>query len=224
MSRKTPRIEPTLFGDGESQEPIITEEYFRTDASNKELMDSLKSTVIGYYNRANQFVRNPASRKSILIGGGLLIAICLAVVLGLDTPSEEEPPVEKPQPVKTISRFHQVGFPDKFWLWSTEHHGMVINWKAEESTESKIWDIASAEGDQTCENITFNNGESYRSLAVLIEQGSHYFASFSPLDSAAIVNNIAMRGSFELCGYEFSLKGSQSILSQHSHYGEFLTP
>ncbi|MBD1387955.1 hypothetical protein IC617_00795 [Neiella sp. HB171785] len=244
MSRKTPRIEPTLFGDGESHEPIVTDEYSPKESYSDErsdtaqFADSVKQTLNRSYQSARQIVRDHilASRKNTLIASGISSILVLAVLVSLLSLSEHEaiesPPqeqsVETDSPQHnaanvTVSRSHQVEFPDNFSLWATAHNGMVISWKAEQSSETKIWDIATAEGDQTCEQMIFNNGDSYRSLDVLIEHGSHYFASFSPLDNVAIVNNIALRGSFKLCGYQFSLKGSQAILNRHPHYSELLT-
>jgi hypothetical protein len=31
-----------------------------------------------------------------------------------------------------------------------------------------------------------------------------------------------MRGSFKLCGYDFSLKGSQATLMQHQEFADYL--
>ncbi|GGA63905.1 hypothetical protein GCM10011369_01620 [Neiella marina] len=242
MSRKAPRIEPTLFGDGEPHEPIVTQEHLPKDSAKEELSaaaqftESLKNATSRGYQSCNQFLRSHilSSRKNTLIAGGVSSVVVLVVLMSLLMPSEQQPAESTPEqvatainpqlimPTEAISRSHPVEFPDNFSLWATEYNGMVISWKAEQSSETTIWDIATADGDQSCEQIVFNNGDSYRSLDVLVERGSHYFASFSPLDSIAIVNNIALRGSFKLCGYQFSLKGSQAILNRHPHYSELL--
>jgi len=100
--------------------------------------------------------------------------------------------------------------------------GVIVNWPADAPKESLIWSQLSAQGDSSCQNITFNNGDSFRTLSVINDDNGEFYANFSPLDTKAILNSVAFRGKFTLCGYAFSLKGSQAILGKHKAYSEFI--
>ena len=82
--------------------------------------------------------------------------------------------------------------------------------------------MLSGSGDKSCQTISFNKGEAIRPIGVLVDNGSDYFASFSPLDSKELIQALAFRGNFSLCGYNFSLKGSQAVLGKNSQYAPFL--
>lgn len=174
-----------------------------------------------------------SSRKNTLLALALLaLTLLIAVLLTTSSGSDETLTESAQTPSATIStattvnlqnRSHAVTFPDNFSLMATDFNGMVIHWQAESVSKHKIWDVFTTEGDKSCQAITFNNGESYRALNVLSENEKGYFANFSPLDTQAIVKAIAMRGSFTLCGYKFSLKGSQAVLGKHFYYSDLLS-
>ena len=112
--------------------------------------------------------------------------------------------------------------PDDFTLYLSEHNGLTISWNADDNDNTEIWSIYSALGDRSCKVIEFNNSDEIRTISVNVEATSDYFAIFSPLDTRSIIKSLALRGSFSLCGYSFSLKGSQSVLGKHPKYSEFL--
>jgi len=112
--------------------------------------------------------------------------------------------------------------PDNFNLYLSAYQGIIIHWKADQVANGQLWSLLSGSGDKSCKNITFNTGDAIRPLAVLVEQGNEYFASFSPLDSKELIQALAFRGNFSLCGYSFSLKGSQAVLGKNSQYAPFL--
>lgn len=112
--------------------------------------------------------------------------------------------------------------PDNFNLYLSAYRGIIIHWKADQVANGQLWSLLSASGDKSCQSITFNKGAAIRPLAVLVEQGNEYFASFSPLDSQELIQALAFRGNFSLCGYSFSLKGSQAVLGKNSQYAPFL--
>jgi hypothetical protein len=85
-----------------------------------------------------------------------------------------------------------------------------------------IWQQLTTQGDETCKGITYNNGDMIRTLNVIHENDGDYFAKFSPLDTKVLIRNLAIRSSFKLCGYKFSLNGSQSTLGKHSYYSKFV--
>jgi hypothetical protein len=117
---------------------------------------------------------------------------------------------------------HQVTLPDDFSLSVSSFDGITIKWQGDATSEEYLWQQLSAQGDNSCKEIDFNNGEKIRTLSVKQENSSDYLANFSPLDTQLIIKNIAFRGSFSLCGYKFSLKGSQSVLGKHDYYSTFI--
>ena len=122
-----------------------------------------------------------------------------------------------PQQVK----LHETTLPDDFSLFVSSFDGITIKWQGDITSKAYIWQQLTAQGDESCKAIVFNNGETIRTLQVTQENGSDYFANFSPLDTEAIIKSIAIRGNFSLCGYKFSLKGSQSVLGKHQYYSKF---
>lgn len=117
---------------------------------------------------------------------------------------------------------HEITLPDDFTLFVSSFNGITIKWQGDASPEDFLWQQLTAQGDESCKVITYNNGEKVRTLNVLLENNGDYLANFSPLDTKALIKNIANRSSFSLCGYKFSLKGSQAILGKHSYYSEFI--
>lgn len=132
----------------------------------------------------------------------------------LDTISDIERNIRKRQ--------HEINFADDFSLLTNSYNGLVISWQGAQSADTTVWDIRRTTGDKSCEKITFNTGESYRVLNVSIEDLQRYFANISPLDSADIIKALAFKNTFTLCGYSFSLKGSQALLGKHYYYSEWL--
>jgi hypothetical protein len=119
-------------------------------------------------------------------------------------------------------RTDRVSFPDNFSLLLSQHHGLIINWQADSSDNEKIWELQNAQGDKSCKEITFNNGKKTRTTDVVAENREQYFANFSPLDTESLLQEIAFRDYFTLCGYKFSLKGSQAILGKHIEYARMV--
>ena len=123
---------------------------------------------------------------------------------------------------ETTIRLHAVTLPDNFSLMLSPFNGVIISWHGDTKQTSPIWDQTSIQGDSSCQNITFNNGDDVRTLSVINEGAEKFYATFSPLDTRVILNNIAFRGKFTLCGYSFSLKGSQAVLGKHKVYSELI--
>ena len=166
-------------------------------------------------------------RLSLAIIAGVSLAIIAAVTLPMmtdepaPTMAEAEAPPAEPAPVETLVE-HELAMPDSYWLLLNNHQGLTLQWQADEAEQPLLWSQATAEGDMSCQAITFNNGDKIRTLEVTVEDGIDYHASFSPLDTALIIEGLAMRGSFKLCGYDFSLKGSQRALNSNPTFARFL--
>ncbi|MBO2630497.1 hypothetical protein [Shewanella algae] len=104
-----------------------------------------------------------------------------------------------------------VRLPDSFSL-SLDGDLLRMSWLGDTDAPGPLWDLATAKGDRRCAELVFNNGTGYRPMSVVIGDNGKVEAAFSPLDSQVIVQDMARRGSVKLCGYDFSLKGSQAAL------------
>jgi hypothetical protein len=119
-------------------------------------------------------------------------------------------------------RLHAVTLPDNFSIMLSAFNGVIISWQGDTNNTSQVWNQISVQGDSSCQSITFNNGDDVRTLSVINEETGLFYANFSPLDTNEILNSVAFRGSFTLCGYSFSLKGSQAVLGKHEVYSELI--
>lgn len=132
---------------------------------------------------------------------------------------------EEPKPQPFVSQVRQYAFEmptNDYSLMLTEHNGLVIHWPSYDENNPQLWSIASGKGEQSCEEIVFNDRQKVRTILVSIEGDGDYYASFSPLDTEKLVTGIADKSKFTLCGYDFSLKGTRSAISQSDIYSEFL--
>ena len=162
--------------------------------------------------------------------GALLGFGCLSLLLGslfwLGGDDATEPVAREAEPEEQIAQapaaaIKQVAMPDGFKV-QLEGRVLMLSWLGERGEPGTLWSLASAEGDSSCQNLTFNNGVSYRPMTVSLLADTSTQARFSPLDTPAIINDIAMRGSLTLCGYEFSLKGSQAALAKEPAFRPYL--
>ena len=162
--------------------------------------------------------------KKLLAGFiAFLIVIGIGILLLVTLSKETSPPLATQNTLaQNPSRIHPVSLPDNFTILLSEHRAVIINWQADETQDQEIWQLTSAQGDTSCQSINFNNGDEIRTTSVVVEDGSNYFANFSPLDTKKIIKNIAFRGKFTLCDYTFSLKGSQAALGKHPVYAEIV--
>ncbi|WP_372930700.1 hypothetical protein [Shewanella putrefaciens] len=111
--------------------------------------------------------------------------------------------------------------PDGFSV-ALEADVLILRWLGEKGAAQNIWSLATAKGDRSCGALVFNNGTEYRPVTVDLKADSATEARFSPLDTAAIIVDLARRGNIGLCGYKFSLKGSQAVLEQNRTFGQYL--
>ncbi len=119
-----------------------------------------------------------------------------------------------------IDRLYPIEFTDGFTLSISQYSGLTIHWQADITEETVLWEQLKAKGDDSCAEVTFNNKKSVRTLRVVVEKEDLYYAQFAPLDTELLLENIARRNSFNLCGYKFSLKGSKALLSQNVPYNQ----
>ena len=242
MTRKTTRIEPTLSGGDHQVDEQIREHSHaipshhharksQTDSNASSSPEQLLQKLVETLNAIKTFFLEKVliNRQVNIMAGtviGLALIVSFVISLFSDEPEvlvSEKQNIKHATDVDLTSRSHKITLPDNFSLLATDYNGIVINWQAETTEQQKLWDIKTTEGDDSCSVLQFNNGEQYRTLEVIVENGQQYFANFSPLDSHKVIKAVALRGNFSLCGYKFSLKGSQAVLGKHHYYSEMLS-
>jgi len=220
------RIEPTLVGGQQTNFEVTNnhqndylsssrDEFVNKEAQQKDLGELIREQLLG-------------RKNAMLTVGAIFTIIVLAMIMTtiISRPQNESSTNEKDHNdavIEDATLANSLTLPDDFTLMTTSFDGLVINWQADETTTATLWNIRQAQGDKSCQAIKFNNGESQRTTKVTVENTDDYFAEFSPLDTKKIINNIAARGSFTLCGYSFSLKGSQAVLGKHPFYAQQLS-
>ncbi|QIZ76710.1 hypothetical protein [Ferrimonas lipolytica] len=152
------------------------------------------------------------------LAGGAVVTIMIAMVsiwvkqVSTESLENPEPVAAVAEPTTSAPEFEaKVVLPDSFQLL-LQNDMLMISWPGDAAPKGELWSLLSAEGDRSCAAATFNNGDSFRPVKVDVWVDDIYFAYFSPLDTADIVFDVAMRGSFTLCGYDFSLQGSMKPL------------
>ncbi len=225
------RIEPTLLGDNNLA--IETELSQRKTTSSQIIKQPVTQQIISdTTNDIGELLRKKLLQHSkiITIAIGLLFTIIILLVF-IDTKESTPIAIEAKQTKNSsnatksttkLARLSPLAMPDNFTLYLTQYNGVILHWQATENELKQLWSQATAKGEESCKTITFNNKEQYRTLEVIVEDQQNHFASFSPLDTANLLKAMALRGSFTLCGFKFSLKGSQAILGKHSHYADFI--
>lgn len=225
------RIEPTLVSDNSmnfnsneqtglhTSEVNLNKDYLGNSTPNKQ-------TDIGEMIRL-KLIANKNAQRVIAIVIGIIILVVLASWLmnSINASNATILPNDVTQQAKSalpvVTREYPLVMPDNYTLYLSTHKGITLNWQADEVNETIIWSQLTTLGDESCQQISFNKGEPIRTLSVQVE-GSEYYASFSPLDSKALIQALAFRGNFTLCGYDFSLKGSQAVLGKNKQYARWV--
>jgi hypothetical protein len=200
--------------------------------SRQSKQDTLKnlSTTLHFYWVNNSNLRLSVIVTLILIFGFILIN----AVISSFTPYKELNSKAESQKIQAqavtnkinapdiIDKQYLLAMPDNFNLYLSQYQGLIVQWQADNTNVSELWSQLSNQGDKSCQQITFNKGKSIRPISVNVENSKDYFANFSPLDTGELIKALAFRGDFSLCGYNFSLKGSQALLGKHNQYALFL--
>jgi len=225
------RIEPTLAADGTSQHLYISESIIEQTVAPESDSDS-KQIDIGELIRFKFLGNRKLQLAVIACVATIFIAVFINSLMTSSAQKKNEPnqvglieqkTVNKSNAIDIIdSKSQLLAMPDNFNLYLSKYQGVIIHWQADEVANGELWSQLSAKGDKSCQNIQFNKGAPLRPLSVSVKNSSEYFASFSPMDSAELIKALAFRGKFSLCGYSFSLKGSQGALGKHAHYANFL--
>lgn len=163
-----------------------------------------------------------------VIGGVVLLLLVIAVV-GFELTRSSSPNQEKPEePVEKAvetskQRIDKLPMPDNFWLMLDQNQALTIAWQGEVVADGEVWSALTGRGDASCFEISFNGRENFRVMRVEAKNQGDYYADFSPVDTRKLVESIALKDKFKLCGIEFSLKGTQGELMSHRGYSGYLT-
>lgn len=166
---------------------------------------------------------SPRHRRLVGLGLGALgtFALIWGVWPSSDTDTAAQSVVNAVPVAPAVGNRQTLEMPDGFSV-ALEGEVFIMRWLGETGQAHNIWSLATAKGDKTCRTLVFNNGTEYRPVTVDLTADSATEARFSPLDTAGIIVDLARRGSLGLCGYKFSLKGSQAVLEQNRTFANYL--
>ncbi len=220
------RIEPTIAAhknpDGQAEIPQAAVEKYIAQEVYSANTDGEYSTNTSWEHRLGLWFK--ANQKISIIG---LVAILIFTLLIVSWPSVEEQPLEKTEAEEakietTKARLNKVEMPDQFWLMLDQNDSLTIGWEGDFKSDGLYWSATTGKGDKDCVDLHFSLGEDIRTLLVTVKNSGDYYADFSPVDTETIIKSIADKDRFKLCGYEFTLKGTRSILRKNQKYREYL--
>ncbi len=205
--------------DDESQSS--TAEFVEPSAAEQQLNEFLL--------RWSEFVRLNKLPVSIAISVVLIASVGASLWLSVSSDEVADKKPLEPQQNTPLAQTQRVSvkLPDGFALVlessvTQTQPILVMRWLGDEGQAEQLWSLASAQGDRRCANLTFNDGTQYRPIEVSLLLDSATEARFSPLDTQRIVKDMARRGSVKLCGYNFSLKGSQAAIGRSPEFADIL--
>ncbi len=214
------RVEPVL-GGGQAPELTLESHQHADERVSRRAQAAQQATDW------SQVAQQLLAQKRLLIGIGLIALLGLAGLISyslVDSAAEQQQ--NQPQiaePTETLPKLmFRLPMPDDFVLHLDENQGLVVEWQATAESVTKLWDQATARGNRQCSTIEFNRGDTVRSLKVMVENQTGYQAYFSPLDTKELINLLAKRGNFSLCGFKFSLEGSMAALGQAPKFSDFV--
>ncbi|MFG0450288.1 hypothetical protein [Shewanella sp. yb_14] len=194
-----------------SAEPGFDDEVDRT-GSLSVLLLSWRDAILQLWQRLGSL--SAAQRKGLAIAALVTALLGLGLIIWLLWPQAEPNDASGREATEIAAETSDrvtVRLPDSFSL-SLDGDLLRMSWLGDTDAPGPLWDLATAKGDRRCAELVFNNGTGYRPMSVVIGDNGKVEAAFSPLDSQVIVQDMARRGSVKLCGYDFSLKGSQAAL------------
>ncbi|MCL1094465.1 DUF805 domain-containing protein [Shewanella kaireitica] len=226
------RVEPTLTASESHQEAATTtfsnsETDFEAGFANGSATDSpaQEASLSSSFIKIQRWLM--ANQKMAFSGvAALLVCMLLLSVWSLipndDASAAEQATTEIETLVKAPAVERKMTtLPDGFSL-VLEDDVLIVRWLGETGSPTTLWSLATAKGDRTCAALKFNNGTEYRPVEVSLLADTGTEARFSPLDTEAIIVDMARRGNVSLCGYNFSLKGSQAAIGKVAAFATYL--
>lgn len=227
------RVEPTLSASEGDHEAATTtfsnsETDFEAEFANGK---ATESAAQGASLNSNSFINIQrwlmANQKMAFSAGAFLLVSMLLLSIWSLVPSDNATAAEQDgTAIEQITKAPAVErqmttLPDGFSL-VLEDDVLIVRWLGETGTPTTLWSLATAKGDRTCAALKFNNGTEYRPVEVDLLADTGTEARFSPLDTKAIIVDMARRGNVSLCGYNFSLKGSQAAIGKVAAFATYL--
>ncbi|WP_028780078.1 hypothetical protein [Shewanella sp. 38A_GOM-205m] len=195
-----------------SAEPGVDDDEVDRTGSLSVLLLSWRDAILQLWQRLGSL--SAAQRKGLAIAALVTALFGLGLIIWLLWPQAEPNDASGRETTEIAAETSDrvtVRLPDSFSL-SLDGDLLRMSWLGDTDAPGPLWDLATAKGDRRCAELVFNNGTGYRPMSVVIGDNGKVEAAFSPLDSQVIVQDMARRGSVKLCGYDFSLKGSQAAL------------
>lgn len=240
------RIEPTIAGQKQSTEELAHGETeplrFDQETVNPDKISASKSYNDESFLQSDDFSNNRLSweqhlghwfsdnKKISLIVAISVSALILISIIFSNTEEIVKDPIEAVKPAESFSkqRLNKLIMPDQFWLMLDQNDAVTIGWEGDYKNDEQLqqngvyWSAETAKGDKDCVNLHFSLGNDIKVLKVTVKSGGDYYADFSPVDSSVIIKSIADKDRFSLCGYEFTLKGTRSLLRKNTAYYQYL--
>jgi len=168
------------------------------------LIESIKAWVI------------PNIKLVILVAAGIILISLLLIWFGGSESSEDKPKLANETTQTVKQRKHKIEMPDSFWLMLDQNDGLTIAWEGDIIDDQILWSADTETNNKECMQIQFNNQDAFRVIQVEVKGQGDY-----SLDTQVIIQAIAKKSQFKLCGYSFSLKGTQAILRTHKKYSSY---
>ena len=229
----TQRIEPTIAGQKLSEN--TTNDLFSSQAekANESYNEtnSLPSHDLQNWEQTIGLWLSENKKLAAIIGIAITLLTILLLSLDENKPEAIIKPVEQEtKPTLVKERLNKLEMPDQFWVMHDENDSITIAWEGDIKAKSQLgengsyWSAATGKGDKDCVDLYFVLGERIRTLSVTVKNDGDYYADFSPVDSQTIIRSIADKDRFKLCGYEFKLNGTGSLLRKNTYYYQYLKP
>jgi len=202
------RIEPTLTGKSDPNRVVNTTDNSHAKAEfNQTQQNTTWEHQLGDWFKNNQKV-------TLLVSSIIIVVVISLISLSVfdETPELVKGVTEQPLIEQQKKRNNKIEMPDSFWVMLDQYDALTIGWQGDYRKDGEIWSAITAQGDKDCFEINFTIRDQYRAMKVTVKNQGDYYADFSPIDTKRLIQSIANRDKFKLCGYEFSLKGTQAKL------------
>ena len=232
------RIEPTIASGNHQPSPSVTSDQVTHSYVESSLSTSPDVETEPENYRPALAERSPknweqqlgewfvANRKLSLTAALAIVVMVISLFAWTLFTSDPDEVIIEEQPSPLLAakeRINKIQLPDNFWVMLDQHNALTVAWQGDLQTDGEIWSAMTAIGDRECVEIRFNDGDSYRTMRVEVKNQGDYYADFSPVDTLAVVEAIAKKSRFSLCGFDFSLKGTQALLMSNKAYFDMLT-
>ena len=230
------RIEPTIAGQHSEADPQYSAE--RMPITDDLLSNAMVSERVqtNSHSPATSRTESPSAwedklqlwvSKNNYLAAGIVVALVLVILVTVFWPYEEVQPVNQPGQTKQAveepkERIGKIEMPDNFWIMLDQNDALTVAWQGDIKPDGQVWSALTAKGDKSCFEIEFNRQNKFRVMQVEVKNGGDYYADFSPIDTEVLVESIAKLSRFKLCGYEFSLKGTQAKLMTNNRYRKII--